>query len=74
MLRERFERSVWRSGSLVGTGGTAVAPCGSWYVHDSGRNHVIWPGTSASYCAAVRRAELVDFLPALSKPAARAAA
>lgn len=74
VLRERFERSVWRSGSLVGTGGTAVAPCGSWYVHDSGRNHVIWPGTSASYCAAVRRAELVDFLPALSKPAARAAA
>lgn len=61
-LRERFARSVWRSGSLVGSGGLTVAPCGSWYVHPSGRNHVIWPGTAASYCAAVRRAERGHFL------------
>ena len=73
-LREQFERSVWRSGSLVGTGGSAVAPCGSWYVHGSGRNHVIWPGTSASYCAAVRRAALGDFLPASGQTKARTAA
>jgi cation diffusion facilitator CzcD-associated flavoprotein CzcO len=60
-LDDRFERSVWRSGSLVGTGGAAIAPCASWYVHASGRNHVIWPGTSASYVAALRRAEIGDF-------------
>lgn len=64
-LRQRFERSVWRSGSLVGTGGSAVAPCDSWYVGASGRNHVIWPGTSASYRAAVQRAEISHFLPAM---------
>ena len=73
-LGRRFERSVWRSGTLVGTGGSTVAPCGSWYVHASGRNHVIWPGTSGSYCAAVWRAEIGDFLPAEAATAARAAA
>jgi hypothetical protein len=76
-LHDRFERSVWRSGPVVGTGGSAVAPCGSWYRHASGRNHVIWPGTSVSYTAAMRRAELRDFLggagPAAAAPMRRAA-
>jgi cation diffusion facilitator CzcD-associated flavoprotein CzcO len=76
-LHDRFERSVWRSGPVVGTGGSAVAPCGSWYRHASGRNHVIWPGTSVSYAAAMRRAEPRDFLggagPAAAAPMRRAA-
>lgn len=60
-LHDRFERSVWRSGSLTGTGGSTVAPCTSWYRHASGRNHVIWPGTASSYVAAVRTPDLAAF-------------
>jgi len=60
-LRDRFERSVWRTGSLTGTGGSVVAPCTSWYQHRSGRNHVIWPGTATSYTAAVHRPEIAAF-------------
>lgn len=60
-LDERFDRTVWRNGPVRGTGGSAVAPCGSWYVHASGRNHVLWPGGSASYLSAVRRADINAF-------------
>jgi len=60
-LDERFDRSVWRNGPVRGTGGASVAPCGSWYVHASGRNHVLWPGGSASYLSAVRRPDISAF-------------
>ncbi len=63
-LHDRFEKTVWRSGTLVGTGGSIVPPCGSWYRHSSGRNHVLWPGTSASYLSAVRKADIAAFRPA----------
>ncbi len=79
-LHERFERSVWRSGTVVGNRGKIVPPCGSWYRHASGRNHVLWPGTSASYLAAVRRADIAAFrsaeevaAPATTMPLRRAA-
>ncbi len=63
-LQDRFEQTVWRNGTLVGTGGSIVPPCGSWYRHQSGRNHVVWPGSAMSYRAAVRRADIAAFLPA----------
>jgi cation diffusion facilitator CzcD-associated flavoprotein CzcO len=63
-LKERFEHSVWRSEPLVGTGNKIVPPCGSWYRHASGRNHVIWPGSSGSYVAAVRKVDIAAFRPA----------
>lgn len=61
-LAGRFEKSVWRSGPVTGTAGMAVAPCASWYQHASGRNHVIWPGTAASYCRAMARADRRHFI------------
>jgi cation diffusion facilitator CzcD-associated flavoprotein CzcO len=63
-MEERFERSVWRSSPLVGTGDKIVPPCNGWYRHASGRNHVIWPGSTSSYLAAVRSIGIAAFRPA----------
>jgi cation diffusion facilitator CzcD-associated flavoprotein CzcO len=63
-MEERFERSVWRSSPLVGTGDKVVPPCNGWYRHASGRNHVIWPGGTSSYLAAVRTIDIAAFRPA----------
>jgi cation diffusion facilitator CzcD-associated flavoprotein CzcO len=63
-LEAQFERSVWRSTPLVGTGNKVVPPCGSWYRHASGRNHVIWPSSASSFVAAVRRVDIAAFRPA----------
>ena len=50
--------SVWMSG-----GSDRSSSCTSWYVHESGKNHVLWPGFSASYWWAMRKPERRHFLP-----------
>ncbi len=60
-LEGQFERSVWRSSPMVGTGNKTVPPCNGWYRHSSGRNHVIWPGSASSYVAAVQTIDLAAF-------------
>jgi cation diffusion facilitator CzcD-associated flavoprotein CzcO len=57
-LQRRFDRGVWRA---AGTGRRGA--CSSWYVHGSGKNHVLWPGFSASYWWAVRKADRRHYLP-----------
>lgn len=60
-LDDRLERTVWRTSPLVGTGGAIVPPCGSWYRHASGRNHVIWPGSANSFVASVGKVDIAAF-------------
>lgn len=62
-LRRRFEHTVWAPEAAPGRG-RALVPCTTWYRHPSGKNHVLWPGSSVSYCAALRRADIDDFVPA----------
>jgi cation diffusion facilitator CzcD-associated flavoprotein CzcO len=57
-LQRKFDGSVWAGG-----GPEPASSCTSWYVHDSGRNHVLWPGFSASYWWALRKPERGHFLP-----------
>jgi len=72
-LDQRFTRTVWKSGGRGGNATTAHKvwrqPCASWYVHPSGRNHVIWPGSSYGYWLRMRRADPGDFLPREPQPA-----
>ncbi len=64
-LQQRIERTVWRSTPWRsgGDGGLDYRPCGSWYRHASGRNHVIWPGSAVAYWATMLRADIRHFLP-----------
>jgi cation diffusion facilitator CzcD-associated flavoprotein CzcO len=55
-LHRKFDRSVWKS-----DGSVWQLPCTSWYVHESGRNHVIWPDFATSYWWAMRTAKRADF-------------
>lgn len=57
-LQKRFDRSVWKS-----DGSVWQLPCTSWYVHASGKNHVLWPGFSVSYWWAMRKPDRRHFLP-----------
>jgi len=56
-LQRKFDRSVWKS-----DGSVWQLPCQSWYVHESGRHHVIWPGFATSYWWAMRMPKRSDFL------------
>jgi cation diffusion facilitator CzcD-associated flavoprotein CzcO len=59
-LQQRFERTVWRS-----TRGSAwQLPCSSWYAPGGGKNTALWPGFSAAYWLAMRRADIADYVPA----------
>lgn len=73
-LEERFTRTVWSDRMDEPAQGRPLIPCSTWYRHASGKNHVLWPGSSLSYCAMMRRADIRDFLPhsaaAQSLPAA----
>jgi len=55
-LQQKFDRSVWKS-----DGSVWQLPCTSWYVHESGRHHVIWPGFATSYWWAMQTAKRADF-------------
>jgi cation diffusion facilitator CzcD-associated flavoprotein CzcO len=57
-LQKKFDRSVWKS-----DGSVWQLPCTSWYVHQSGKNHVLWPGFSVSYWWAMRKPNRRHFLP-----------
>ena len=58
-LEKRFERTVWRS-----TPGSAwQLPCSSWYAPGDGKNTALWPGLSAGYWLAMRRAEIAHYTP-----------
>ena len=76
-LDERFTRTVWKAGGPRGAAAAAHKvwrqPCASWYVHPSGRNHVIWPGSSLGYWLRMRRPDRADFLPRESRPAGQPA-
>lgn len=70
-LEARFARSVWQSTTWQSGKGWHYRPCGSWYRHASGRNHVLWPGSAAAYWIAMRRATLADYrTTAITAPAA----
>jgi len=56
-LRAKFDRSVWQI-----TKRPWYLPCMSWYVHESGKNHVIWPGFSSSYWWAMRAPDRRHFV------------
>ncbi|MFM8634850.1 MAG: hypothetical protein ACKOEX_08585, partial [Planctomycetia bacterium] len=56
-LQKKFDRSVWKS-----DGSVWQLPCTSWYVHESGKNHVLWPGFSVSYWWAMRKPNRQHFL------------
>jgi cation diffusion facilitator CzcD-associated flavoprotein CzcO len=60
-LSERFAKSVWAERTEGVTRGRPLVSCMTWYRGPSGKNHVLWPGTAMSYCAAMRRADINDF-------------
>lgn len=62
-LRKHFDRSVWKS-----DGSVWQLPCTSWYVHESGKNHVLWPGFSVSYWWAMRKPCRRHFLADMAGP------
>ncbi len=49
-LQERMEGTVWASG------------CSSWYLTDSGRNELLWPGFTTEYRRKTRRFIPADYL------------
>lgn len=55
-LREKIAGSVWGREKTPWR-----LPCTSWYVHESGKNHVLWPGFSLAYWWALRRADRRHF-------------
>ena len=59
-LEERFKRTVWSDRVETPARGRPLIPCSTWYRHASGKNHVLWPGSSLSYCAMMRRADIRD--------------
>lgn len=59
-LAERFRPTVWQHKP---GGSPWQLPCTSWYVNAKGRNTTLWPGFSAGYWLAMRRAKLSDYVP-----------
>lgn len=58
-LQARFARTVWRDTK----GSDWQLPCTSWYARPGGRNVALWPGLSAAYWLAMRRADIRDYIP-----------
>lgn len=63
-LTARFTRTPWQERADATGRGRPLVPCTTWYRHPSGKNHVLWPGSSLSYCAAMRQADIRDYLAA----------
>lgn len=61
-LARRFEHTPWDEHAAPAGRGRRFVPCTTWYRHASGKNHVLWPGSSLSYQATMRRADIGDFL------------
>ena len=61
-IEERFKRTVWSDRVETPARGRPLIPCSTWYRHASGKNHVLWPGSSLSYCAMMRRADIRDVM------------
>ncbi|MFJ4186991.1 flavin-containing monooxygenase [Kitasatospora sp. NPDC089509] len=69
-LQHRMDRTVWTTGG-----------CLSWYLDPSGRNTVLWPGSTTSFRRATRKVDLGEYELIMrtaptggSRPVARAAA
>lgn len=62
-LQERFKRTVWSDRVETPSHGRPLVACSTWYRHASGKNHVLWPGSSLSYCRMMRRADIRNFTP-----------
>ncbi|MFF1908309.1 flavin-containing monooxygenase [Kitasatospora sp. NPDC058218] len=63
-LQHRMDRTVWTTGG-----------CRSWYLDSSGKNTVLWPGSTTSFRRATRKVDLAEYeLIMRTVPASRAAA
>ncbi|MEV0532904.1 NAD(P)/FAD-dependent oxidoreductase [Kitasatospora sp. NPDC050463] len=63
-LQHRMDRTVWTTGG-----------CRSWYLDSSGKNTVLWPGSTTSFRRATRKVDLAEYeLIIRTAPASRAAA
>ncbi|GHF33728.1 Baeyer-Villiger monooxygenase [Kitasatospora xanthocidica] len=49
-LQHRMDRTVWTTGG-----------CRSWYLDPSGRNTVLWPGSTTSFRRATRKVDLGEY-------------
>ncbi|MFG2818348.1 flavin-containing monooxygenase [Kitasatospora sp. NPDC048365] len=49
-LQHRMERTVWSTGG-----------CRSWYLDETGKNTVLWPGSTSSFRRATRRVDLAEY-------------
>ncbi|WP_051812786.1 NAD(P)/FAD-dependent oxidoreductase [Kitasatospora sp. MBT63] len=61
-LQHRMDRTVWSTGG-----------CKSWYLDASGRNTVLWPGSTSAFRRATRRVDLAEY-ELIKRPAEAAAA
>jgi cation diffusion facilitator CzcD-associated flavoprotein CzcO len=68
-LEKRFERTIWSDREKTPDRGRPLIPCSTWYRHASGKNHVLWPGSSLAYRAMMRRADIRDFVAHHTAPA-----
>ncbi|MFD9684250.1 flavin-containing monooxygenase [Kitasatospora sp. NPDC001309] len=68
-LQHRMDRTVWTTGG-----------CRSWYLDPSGKNTVLWPGSTTSFRRATRKVDLGEYElimrtgPRTTRPAASTAA
>ncbi|MFJ9951666.1 flavin-containing monooxygenase [Kitasatospora sp. NPDC091207] len=63
-LQHRMDRTVWTTGG-----------CRSWYLDSSGKNTVLWPGSTTSFRRATRKVDLAEYeLIMRTAPASRGAA
>ncbi|MEU6233983.1 NAD(P)/FAD-dependent oxidoreductase [Kitasatospora sp. NPDC047058] len=65
-LQHRMDRTVWTTGG-----------CRSWYLDPSGKNTVLWPGSTTSFRRATRKVDLGEYelimrIPPKPRPAATA--
>lgn len=49
-VQERMKRTVWNTGG-----------CSSWYLDASGRNTVVWPGTTGEFRRETREVDLAEY-------------
>ncbi|MFF8771027.1 flavin-containing monooxygenase [Kitasatospora sp. NPDC015120] len=49
-LQHRMDRTVWTNGG-----------CRSWYLDKSGKNTVLWPGSTTSFRRATRKVDLAEY-------------
>ncbi|MFD8317108.1 flavin-containing monooxygenase [Kitasatospora purpeofusca] len=49
-LQHRMDRTVWSTGG-----------CRSWYLDKSGKNTVLWPGSTTSFRRATRKVDLTEY-------------